>query len=124
MMVVPLVYAAARSETTTHTLRFLPAAVSRSGESAQGDVRDGAVSHGLGVEVVEVRRHLVQKDEDRLLALEQMQPVGLIGRLRSGGPELPEQFALAELVGDRAPEELLRGVAPVERRDVRATRSR
>src|SRR5262249_10599165 len=31
------------------------------------------------------------------------------------------QFAPAELVGDRTPEVLFRGVAPVERRDVRTT---
>ena len=34
------------------------------GEGAGGDVGDGAVAHLLRVEVVEIRRHLVEQDED------------------------------------------------------------
>ena len=35
------------------------------GEGPRGDVGDGAVADLLGVEVVEVRRHLVEQDQDR-----------------------------------------------------------
>ena len=84
------------------------------GEGAGGDVGDRAVAHLLGVEVVEVGRHLVEQDEDRLVALEQLEPVLLVRRLRPAGPERLELIALAELVGDLAPEEVVGVVAAVE----------
>ena len=88
------------------------------GEGAGGDVGDRAVAHLLRVEVVEVRRHLVEQDEDGLVALEELEPVLLVRRLGTAGPERLELIALAKLVGDLAPEEVVRVVAAVERRDV------
>ena len=83
-------------------------------EGAGRDVGDGAVAHGLGVEIVEVRRHLVEEDQDRALTVEQLEPVLLVRRLRTRRLEVAECVALAELVGDLAPEEVVRAVAAVE----------
>ena len=66
-------------------------------EGARGDISDGAVAHFLGIEVVEVGRHLVEKDQDRLTAIEELQPVRLVRRLGAAGPERLELISLAEL---------------------------
>ena len=79
------------------------------GEGAGGDVGDGAVAHLLRVEVVEVGRHLVEQDEDGLIAFEELEPVLFVRRLGTAGPESLELLALAELIGDLAPEESGRG---------------
>ena len=64
------------------------------GEGARGDVGDGAIAHLLGVEVVEVRRHLIEQDEDGLVALEELEPVLFVRRLGPAGPERPELIRL------------------------------
>ena len=86
-------------------------------EGARGDVGDRAVANLLRVEVVEVGRHLVEQDENGLVAVEELEPVLLVRRLGTAGPERLELIALAELIGDLAPEEVVRIVATVERRD-------
>ena len=87
-------------------------------EGAGGDVGDRAIANLLRVEVVEVRRHLVEQDQDWIVALEELEPVLLVRRLGTAGPERLELIALAELVGDLAPEEVIRVVPAVERRDI------
>ena len=67
---------------------------------------------------MEVRRHLVEQDQDRSVAVEELDPVALAWRLGTGGPERRELLAFAELGGDLAPEEVLRAVSPVECCDV------
>jgi hypothetical protein len=90
----------------------------RVGEGARGDVGDRAVANLLGVEVVEVGRHLIEQDEDGLSAVKQRQPVLLIRSLGTIGLKRLELFALAELIGDCAPEAVVRVVAPTEGGDV------
>ena len=99
-------------------VRLLAGGREEVGEGAGGDVGDGAVAHLLRVEVVEVRRHLIEQDEDGLVALEELQPVLFVRRLGTAGPERLELLAFAELVGDLAPEEVVGVVAAVEGGDV------
>ena len=67
---------------------------------------------------MKVGRHLIEQDEDGLVALEELEPVLLVRRLGPAGPERLELVALAELVGDLAPEEMIGVVAAVEGGDV------
>ena len=67
---------------------------------------------------MEVGRHLVQQDQDGLVAVEEFEPILLVRCLGPAGPERLELLALAELIGDLAPEEMVRVVAAVEGRDV------
>ena len=88
------------------------------GKGPRGDVGDGAVADLLRVEVVEVRRHLIEQNENRLIAIEELEPVLLIRGLGAACPERLELVALAELIGDLAPEEVVWIVAAVEGSDV------
>jgi hypothetical protein len=84
------------------------------GEGARGDVRHRAVAHLLGVEVVEVRWHLIEQNENGLITLKELQPVLLVRRFGTARPECFELIPLAELVGDLAPEEVVWVIAAVE----------
>ena len=83
-------------------------------EGARRDIGDRAVADLLRVKIVKIRRHLVEKDEDRSLTVEEVKPVLLIGCLRTGRPEFPKCVALAELLGNFSPEEVVGVVAPVK----------
>ncbi len=88
------------------------------GERARGDIGDGPVADLLGIEVVKIRRHFIEQDEDGLVTFEELQPVLLLGRFGTGRPERLELVALAELVGDFAPEEVVGIIAAIEGGDV------
>src|ERR1017187_5112840 len=64
---------------------------------------------------MEIWRQFVEQDQDGLAAIEELQPVLLVGRFGSAGPERSELLALAELAGDFTPKEMIRVVASVER---------
>src|SRR5690606_3346420 len=89
-------------------------------EGASCDVGYGAVAHFLRVEVVEVRRHLVEKNQDPLVASEKLDPILLIRCLRTRRPGRAELLTLAQLLSELAPEEGVRAVAAVEGRDRRS----
>lgn len=78
------------------------------------DVGDRAVADLLGVQVVEVRRHLIEENKNRLVALEELEPVLLVRCLGTTRPESPKLIALVELIGDLAPEEVIGVVAAIE----------
>ena len=94
------------------------------GEGASGDIGDRAVTHLLRVEIVEVGRHLVEQDENGMLALEELEPVLFVRGLRAARPERFELIPFAELVGDLAPKEVVGIVAAVESSDVGAPKGR
>src|SRR5205823_4757900 len=79
-----------------------------------GDVGDRTTPHLLGIEIVEVGRHLIEQDEDGVATLKQFEPGVLIWGLGAPGPEGLELLAPAELVGDLAPEEVVGVIATVE----------
>lgn len=63
---------------------------------------------------MEVWGHLVEKDQDRPVAREELEPVPFVGGLGSALPETPEPFRFPQLHGDLAPEEVVWAVAAVE----------
>jgi hypothetical protein len=90
------------------------------GKCAGGNIRDGAVSDLLGVKIVEIGRHLVKQDKDRLVSIEKLEPVFLVRGLGTAGPEGRKLICLAELIGDLSPEKMIGIIAAVESGDVSA----
>jgi len=71
----------------------------------------------LGVEVVEIGRHLIEENKDRLTAFEELEPVLFVRGLGPTSPECLELISLAELTGNFPPEEIVGVVASVEGSD-------
>jgi len=87
----------------------------QTGKGPRGDIGHGAITDLLSVEIVEVRRHFIQQDEDRLVAIEQLEPILLVGSFRPSGPKRLELISLVELIGDLTPKEVIRIVPAIER---------
>lgn len=67
---------------------------------------------------MEVRRHFIEQDKYRLVAVEKVEPGFFIGGFGAGFGELAEYGGLAELRGDFTPEVVGGAVAPVEGGDL------
>src|SRR5262249_9504650 len=76
------------------------------GKGTGGDVGNRAIPHFLCVEVVEIRGHLIEQNEDGLTAVKKLQPVLFVRGLGAAGPEGFKWLASAKLVGNLAPEEV------------------
>ena len=87
------------------------------GECAGGDIRHRPRPDLLRRQVMEVRRHLIQQNEDRTL-VEQLQPVLLVWCFRPVRPEVSELPRLAELLRNLTPKEMIRAVATIEGSDL------
>ncbi len=66
---------------------------------------------------MEVRGHLIEKDEDGLVTTEQADPGFFIRGLGSGSPEVLKEFRFPELLGYLTPEVVMRIVPAVESGD-------
>ena len=93
---------------------FLAGGSQEACERTSGNIGDGARANWAGGEVLEVRRHFIQQDEDGFFADEEFEPGFFVGRLRTGGPEFLEHVGLAELLRNFAPEEMRWAVATIE----------
>ena len=63
---------------------------------------------------MEIGWHLVQQDEDRLVAFKEVEPIPFVRRFRAAVPKDTELFPLPQLVGDFTPEEVIGVVTAVE----------